>query len=109
AVSELKQLLSGGRNGPAIIDWTEELNDFSDTAALIENLDLVISVDTATAHLAGAMAKPLWLLTRFDLHWRWLPHSPWYPTVKLYRQMEPGNWDQVIESVRADLISTLQY
>jgi hypothetical protein len=58
AVSEFKELLGGGWNGPSIIDWTDQLNDFSDTAALIENLDLIISVDTSTAHLAGAMAKP---------------------------------------------------
>src|SRR5262249_37699091 len=109
AVSELKELLSSGWNGPAIIDWTDELNDFSDTAALIENLDLIISVDTSTAHLAGAMAKPVWLLNRFDIEWRWLPNSPWYPTIKLYRQKEADNWDDVIENVKTDLISTLHY
>jgi tetratricopeptide (TPR) repeat protein len=107
AVSEFKALLRSGWNGPTITDWTDDLNDFSDTAALIENLDLVISVDTSTAHLAGAMAKPVWLLNRFDIDWRWLPNSPWYPTVKLYRQPEAGNWDQMIESVRVDLISAL--
>ena len=107
AVSELKESLGSGWNGPAIIDWTDELNDFSDTAALIENLDLIISVDTSTAHLAGAMAKPVWLLNRFDIEWRWLPNSPWYPTIKLYRQKEADNWDDVIENVKTDLISTL--
>jgi tetratricopeptide (TPR) repeat protein len=107
AASELKELLSIGWNGPAIVDWTEELNDFSDTAALIENLDLIISVDTSTAHLAGAMAKPVWLLNRFDIEWRWLPNSPWYPTIKLYRQKEADNWDDVIDNVKTDLISTL--
>jgi tetratricopeptide (TPR) repeat protein len=107
AVSELKELLRSGWNGPAIIDWTDKLNDFSDTAALMENLDLIISVDTSTAHLAGAMAKPVWLLNRFDIEWRWLPNSPWYPTLKLYRQKEADNWDDVIENVKTDLISTL--
>src|SRR4029077_9456252 len=66
AGSEFKELLGSGWNGPAIIDWTDEIRDFSETAALIQNLDLVISVDTSTAHLAGAMAKPVWLLNRFD-------------------------------------------
>jgi tetratricopeptide (TPR) repeat protein len=107
AVSEFKELLGSGWNGPAIIDWTDELNDFADTAALIQNLDLVISVDTSTAHLAGAMAKPVWLLNRFDTEWRWLPNSPWYPTIKLYRQKAAENWDDVIENVKTDLVSAL--
>jgi hypothetical protein len=55
-----------------LIDFTESLHDFSDTAALIENLDLVISVDTSVAHLAGALAKPVWIMNRFDTCWRWL-------------------------------------
>jgi ADP-heptose:LPS heptosyltransferase len=69
-------------------------------------LDLVISVDTSTAHLAGALGKPVWLLNRFDTCWRWLldrTDSPWYPTLRLYRQARPGDWDGVIERVRADL------
>ena len=107
AVSEINELMNYGWNGPAIVDWTNELNDFSDTAALIENLDLIISVDTSTAHLAGAMAKPVWLLNRFDIEWRWLPNSPWYPTIKLYRQKEADKWHDAIENVKTDLISTL--
>ena len=107
AVSELKELLTNGWRGPSIIDWTDELDDFSDTAALIENLDLVVSVDTSTAHLAGAMGKPVCLLNRFDTEWRWLPNSPWYPTVKSYRQPEPGNWEQVVENLKVDLIGML--
>jgi ADP-heptose:LPS heptosyltransferase len=67
---------------------------------------LVISVDTSTAHLAGAMAKPVWLLNRFDIDWRWLPNSPWYPTIKPFRQKEADNWDHVIENVKNDIIST---
>jgi hypothetical protein len=105
---ELQELLGGGWNGPAIIDWTGEIHDFSDTAALIQNLDLVISVDTSTAHLAGAMAKPVWLLNRFDIEWRWLPNSPWYPTVRLFRQQAPGDWAGVIDRLISELEKLVQ-
>jgi hypothetical protein len=84
----------------------EELRDFSDTAALISNLDLVISVDTAVAHLAGALAKPVWMLTPFPPDWRWRiqgENSPWYPTMRLFRQSRPGEWQGVIASVCAAL------
>jgi tetratricopeptide (TPR) repeat protein len=103
ARSELKELLSSGWNGPDIMDWTDEIHDFSDTAALIQNLDLVISVDTSIAHLAGAMAKPVWLLNRFDIEWRWLPNSPWYPTARLFRQQAPGDWVGVIDRLIPEL------
>ncbi|MBK4738198.1 tetratricopeptide repeat protein [Noviherbaspirillum pedocola] len=86
--------------------FTEALRDFSDTAALIANLDLVISVDTSTAHLAGAMGKPVWILNRYDTCWRWfLDHSdsPWYPSATLYRQPSMGDWDSVLDTVTADL------
>ena len=106
--SELKELLSDGWNGPAIIDWTAEIHDFSDTAALIQNLDLVISVDTSIAHLAGAMAKPVWLLNRFDIEWRWLPNSPWYPTVRLFRQQAPGDWAGVLDRLITELEKLVQ-
>jgi tetratricopeptide (TPR) repeat protein len=89
-----------------LTDWTDELTDFADTAALIENLDLVISVDTSTAHLAAAMGKPVWLLNRFAGCWRWLrdrDDSPWYPTVRLFTQSQRGNWDEVLERVVAAL------
>jgi ADP-heptose:LPS heptosyltransferase len=108
AVSELKTLQNNHWEGPAIIDLTGELNDFSDTAALIENLDLIISVDTSTAHLAGAMAKPVWVLNRFDIDWRWHPNSPWYPGAKIYKQKEPENWDDVIATVRTDLLHEIK-
>ena len=79
----------------AVIDWTPELNDFADTAALITSLDLVVSVDTAVAHLAGALGRPVWLLNRFDTCWRWLLHrddSAWYPSLRQFRQPAPGDW-----------------
>jgi hypothetical protein len=90
-----------------LIDWMADCHDFADTAALIMNLDLVISVDTAVAHLAGALGKPVWLLNRFDSCWRWLierDDSPWYPgTFRLFNQKEMGNWDEVVMRVCAAL------
>ncbi|MGN6232203.1 MAG: tetratricopeptide repeat protein [Trinickia sp.] len=85
-----------------VIDWTEELTDFADTAALVDNLDLVISVDTSTAHLAGAMNKPVWILNRLDTCWRWMlerEDTPWYPSARLFRQPTLGDWDSVIERI----------
>ncbi len=90
----------------AIIDWTDDLRDFSDTAALIEHLDLIISVDTSVAHLAGALGKPCWLLNRYNTCWRWLADredSPWYPTTRLFRQDATRQWDPVIARVAAAL------
>ena len=91
---------------PGIVNCVQWLDDFSDTAALIENLDLIISVDTSTAHLAGALGKPVWILNRYDSCWRWLrgrSDSPWYPSAKIYQQSEPGNWDSVLDQVKVDL------
>jgi hypothetical protein len=88
--------------GLHLLDWTADLQEFADTAALIECLDLVISVDTSVAHLAGALGKPVWLLNRFDNCWRWLrdrTDSPWYPTMRLFRQSQPGDWDTVIQQM----------
>jgi hypothetical protein len=82
------------------------LRDFGDTAALIEAMDLVISIDTAVAHLAGALAKPVWIMLPFNPDWRWLlsrDDSPWYPTARLFRQPVPGDWDAVVKSVTASL------
>ncbi len=106
AESELADLVSAHWNGPHLTDFTAELGDFADTAALLEQLDLLISVDTSMAHLAGAMGKPVWILNRFDACWRWLldrTDSPWYPTARLYRQESAGDWDGVIRRVAADL------
>lgn len=80
-------------------DWTGDLDDMLDTASLIAALDLVISVDTAVAHLAGALGRPVWLLNRFDTCWRWLTgrdDSIWYPSLRLFRQQAPGDWPSSI-------------
>ncbi len=82
-----------------LIDWSEHLLDFSDTAALIAHLDLVITVDTAVAHLAGALGKPVWILLPFSPDWRWgleSEETPWYPTMRLLRQSMPGDWTSVV-------------
>ena len=84
----------------------DEMHDFADTAALVANLDLVISVDSAVAHLAGALGRPVWLLDRFGHCWRWLAgrrDSPWYPLMRIYRQPAPGDWDSVLAEVAGDL------
>lgn len=92
--------------GLSLHDWTDDLHDFGETAGLIEVLDLVISVDTAVAHLAGALGRPVWLLNRFDRCWRWLLNrddSPWYPGLRQFRQIQPGDWSRVLQDVRAEL------
>jgi len=88
--------------GMELIDYTDEISDFSDTAALMQNLDLIISVDTAVAHLAGALGRPVWTLLPFSADWRWMLNredSPWYPTMRLFRQENPSNWDGVFTCV----------
>jgi tetratricopeptide (TPR) repeat protein len=93
-------------SGMQLIDLTDELHDFSDTAALIENLDLVISVDTSVAHLAGAMGKSIWTLVPFNSDFRWLmgrTDSPWYPTMRLFRQKKLGSWDEPIAEMHEAL------
>lgn len=93
-----------------IIDHTDSLHDFAETAALVAQLDLVISVDTSTAHLAAAMGKPVWLLNRFDSCWRWRlspVHSPWYPTLRLFNQPRGGDWLSVMDEVGRALDQTL--
>src|ERR1700733_9889762 len=95
------------KKGSNIIHFGHELDDFSDTAALISHLDLVISVDTAIAHMAGALGKPVWILLTHVPDWRWLLNrddSPWYPTARLFRQSEIREWDSVITRVRDALL-----
>ena len=90
-------------HGLMLHDFTADLHDFEDTAALIVNLDLVISVDTSVVHLAGALGKPVWLLNRFDTDWRWLLNrddSPWYPTLRQFRQPRPGDWTSAVCAAR---------
>jgi len=90
-------------HGFMLHDFTADLHDFEDTAALIVNLDLVISVDTSVAHLAGALGKPVWLLNRFDTDWRWLRNrddSPWYPTLRQFRQPRSGDWNSAVSAAR---------
>jgi tetratricopeptide (TPR) repeat protein len=93
--------------GPlALHDYSEALDDFADTAALIDALDLVIGVDTAVPHLAGALGKPVWLMNRHDTCWRWLldrDDSPWYPTLRQFRQQTRGDWDSVVADVATAL------
>ena len=86
---------AAGTGGLEVSDWTAELGDFADTAALIANLDLVIACDTAVAHLAGAMGRPVWLLLPLVADWRWMENrkdSPWYPTMRIFRQEKAGDW-----------------
>jgi len=97
--------------GSDILDFGEELKTYADTAALIANLDLVISVDTSVAHLAGALAKPVWILLPYTPDWRWLldrDDSPWYPTARLFRQDETRGWDGVLARVQAALDDDLR-
>lgn len=89
-----------------IRDWMHECGDFLETAALIEQLDLVISVDTSVAHLAGALGKPVWMFNRFESEWRWQVDrgdSPWYPTMRIFNQQVSGSWSAPIEQVAAAL------
>jgi len=89
-----------------IEDWMDDCADFMDTAALVNNLDLVISVDSAVVHLAGALGKPVWLLNRYGSEWRWGRKSvscPWYPSMRIFRQRERENWTGVIAEVTSEL------
>ena len=96
---------------PELVDWSQEFTDMAVTAALVQNLDLVITIDSAVAHLAGALGRPVWLLNRFDSCWRWLEErtdSPWYPTLRIFRQAAAGPWDDTLARVAAELGSLIQ-
>jgi Glycosyltransferase family 9 (heptosyltransferase) len=87
-------------------DNTSRVDDFADTAALIAHLDMVVTIDTAVAHLAGAMGKKVLLMVPFAPDWRWMQwwdDSPWYPTMKIFRQALPGDWSRTIEDVTNEL------
>ncbi len=107
AVEKLKNFL----NDLKIIDFTHQINDFADTAAFIENLDLVISVDTSVAHLAGALGKPTWTLLHTPPDWRWLERngnrSFWYPNMILFEQKTRGDWLEVLLRVRKSITEIL--
>lgn len=92
--------------GMKLIDWTSDIYDFADTAALIANLDLVIAVDTAAVHVAGTLGKPVWIMLHTVPDWRWQTvgeRTPWYPSARLFRQSTPGSWSTVVEQVKAAL------
>jgi len=87
-------------------DCAPQLSDFSETAALLMNLDLLISIDTAAVHLAGALGRPAWVLVRHAADWRWMREgsdSPWYPTIRIFRQTNLGDWSHPIAQVAAEL------
>lgn len=89
-----------------VTNLAEGLIDFAETAAVISELDLVITVDTAVAHLAGSLGKPVWLLLTYAPDWRWMlsrEDTPWYPTMRLFRQRRPGDWAEVVERLAAEL------
>ncbi len=89
-----------------LVDWTDELTDFAETAALIDGLDLVLAVDTSVAHLAGALNKPVWTMIPFAPDWRWLldrTDTPWYPSMRLFRQRSRGDWRPVVNAVAQEL------
>ena len=101
----------GQVNGAAIFDPMADVTDFADTAAIVRQLDLVIGVDTAVVHLAGALGVPVWVLSRFSGCWRWLldrDDSPWYPTLRLFRQDRPGDWAPAVERVREELLHAVR-
>ena len=94
-----------------MLQFADDLNDFGDTAALCACMDLVISVDTSVAHLAGALGKSTWVLLSFIPDWRWLldrDDSPWYPSVRLFRQRRRGDWSNVLERLKANLIQRFE-
>jgi Flp pilus assembly protein TadD len=101
-----REELTESRSRFPIIDLTDRLSDFQDTAAILKNLDLVISCDTAVVHLAGALAVPAWVALPFAPDWRWLlerEDSPWYPTIRLFRQRRAGDWQDVFERLEQAL------
>jgi len=103
-VPERDRLALGAQ--PGVVDLSPHLKDFLTTACFVAQLDLVITVDTSVAHLAGALARPVWILIQFDADWRWFldrPDTPWYPTMRLFRQTQRGCWPPVIVQVAEEL------
>src|SRR6185312_6677559 len=109
-ISHWRQRLPEKR-GMRVVSVGPELADFSDTAAVVSELDLVITVDTSVAHLAGAMAKPVWILIPFFFDWRWMierTDTPWYPTARLFRQPAQGDWPSAVKAAREALRALVQ-
>jgi hypothetical protein len=109
-VSLQKNLRNGDReilqNHPQVTHLGDAIADFRDTAAIMSQLDLIITSDTSVAHLAGALGRPVWILLQFSPDWRWLldrTDSPWYPTARLFRQRQLADWERVVEQVREAL------
>lgn len=97
--TEDRELLA---NYPHVVDHGAALGDYADTAALIQSLDLVVTIDTSVAHLAGALAQPVWIMLAHSADWRWLldrEDSPWYPTARLFRQKRRGDWESVVTAL----------
>jgi hypothetical protein len=91
---------------PNLVDLSSDLHDFADTAAALTQMDLVISVDTAVAHLTGGLGRPVWTLLPYAADWRWIKDrndSPWYPTMRLFRQTKRGEWGEVIDQLAESL------
>jgi ADP-heptose:LPS heptosyltransferase len=104
--ADLAALMAATSATPKLVDPRGLIGDLADTAAIMAQMDLVISVDTAAAHLAGSLGRPLWLLLPAVPDWRWLLHredSPWYPTARLFRQRVAGDWEDVVARVAAAL------
>jgi ADP-heptose:LPS heptosyltransferase len=109
--SELNE--ANKRFGITIYNWedVDPLKDLDNFAAQIAALDLVISIDNSTVHMAGALGKPIWTLLPFSPDWRWMLNredSPWYPTMRLFRQSSPGDWESVIVKVKDELLNLLE-
>jgi ADP-heptose:LPS heptosyltransferase len=107
-LGEAAEQLKSSPTRMQIIDLHENIRDFADTAAVIANLDLLMSIDTAAAHIGGALGVPTWTMLPHIADFRWMlnrPDSPWYPTMRLYRQTRQGDWSNVVSALRQDLIN----
>jgi ADP-heptose:LPS heptosyltransferase len=97
--------------GGPVIDLAPHLDDFADTAAAVAQLDLVIMTDSAVAHLAGALGKPVWVLLCHNAHWLWLRDrgdTPWYPSLRLFRPRAEGDWGHVFDAAAAGLMALVR-
>jgi Glycosyltransferase family 9 (heptosyltransferase) len=113
---DLLRLPQRGRRSPLGLNQVMHLSPdlflaFVDTAAVMSSLDLIVTADTAVAHLAGALGRPTWVALKYVPHWTWMlerEDSPWYPTVRLFRQPEPNNWASVFSTIEQALRSLLR-